>query len=157
MRFGERTRSGTRANTWTQRPVSAAIQTMTVDAFVLGGGGGGWSSGNSGGGGGAGAYRLLASQTLITGKYNITIGGGGASQASGTATKVLYSDGTTGFDDAFGLVADGGGAGNALNGGSGGGSIGDNSPTGGLYNLRGAGRNGGGGYDGGGNNTAGGG
>jgi len=111
-----------------------AIKSYDIDFLVVAGGGSGGSESNSGGGG-AGGYRT-STQAMTTGtEITITVGDGGAGNAS-------LANGTTGSASSFsgsGLTTissaggGGGGAGsnNGLDGGSGGGG-GYDSGTGGA-------------------------
>jgi hypothetical protein len=92
---------------------------LTCDYVVIAGGGGG-GSGYFAGGGGAGGYRTASSQSLSATAYTVTIGAGGAYNASGSG----YDGGTTSFNS---LAVTGGGGGSGAygaggrSGGSGGG------------------------------------
>jgi len=99
-------------------------QSLTVDALVLAGGGGG---GCAGGGGGAGSLIYRSSMAVTATGYSITIGSGGAGDA--TRTGVPAASGTASTFNSISATGGGGGASNNSNsagaaGGSGGGGIG---------------------------------
>lgn len=136
---------------------------LSCDVLVVAGGGGGGTSlaaSYNAGGGGAGGLLFQSSQSLATSvAQTVTIGAGGATNASG---------GSSSFGSISGTIPGGGGGGgnagssNGLSGGSGGG--GNSNGTGGsstasggvLGNAGGAGANSGPGYYGGGGGGAGG-
>jgi len=88
--------------------------TLTADILVVAGGAGGGAA--SGGGGGAGGLLAFTSQSLASGTYVCTIGGGGTGANSGSENR-----GGTGVDSQFGslTLVKGGGGGASGNGGSG--------------------------------------
>jgi hypothetical protein len=99
-------------------------QSLTVDALVLAGGGGG---GCAGGGGGAGSLIYRSAMAVTATGYSITIGSGGAGDA--TRTGVPAASGTASTFNSISATGGGGGASNNSNsagaaGGSGGGGIG---------------------------------
>ena len=72
MRFGERTRSGTKVSGWTRR--DAGKQTLSVEYLLVGGGGGG---GPAGGGGGGGGGFVTGSGIIGKTTYTVKVGAGG--------------------------------------------------------------------------------
>ncbi len=124
-----------------------------MDYLIVGGGGGGGSgrgdSGVNAGGGGAGGM-IDGSQTLTTGSYTITVGGGGAARDVNSNTR----GGNGGNSTAFGFAAIGGGGGASRtpgggtgggNGGSGGGQAFNDNPGSGTPGQGTNGLDGGGG------------
>ena len=105
---------------------------LTVDYVVVGGGGGG---GFTGGGGGGGGQVKMASTSLSSGTYAVTIGNGGA---GATASASVSNGGSTTLSLATPIVSIGGGGGgmglspNGLSGGNGGGGghLNNGSPPG---------------------------
>ena len=98
-----------------------------VEYLIVGGGGGGGYAGNGGGGGGGGGFRT-GSFTVTPQGYTITVGAGGAVDASGSPSS------------AFGIVGAGGGRGAtptiaAQTGGSGGGGSRDSAQPGAAGNT----------------------
>jgi len=98
-----------------------------VDIFMIGGGGGGGTGGDgyeadsaSGGGGGGGGYRITENNYVLEKdiSYEITIGSGGAANASGGSTSIK-ADGSDLFT-AVGGLAGGTGAKNSSTAGTGG-------------------------------------
>lgn len=112
-------------HTFTSSDTFTVTQGGEVEALVIGGGGGGGSTYNSAaaGGGGAGGYRHISNHLVSATSYAITVGNGGAADASGTASS---------FDT---ISAAGGGYGGnttvdtAMNGGSGGSGGGGNGTS----------------------------
>ena len=107
-----------------------AVNSLSVDYFVVAGGGGG--SGNVGGGGGAGGV-LQGSAPITIGSTSIAVGSGGAASASGNA-----GNGTSSSVGSLASATGGGGggsytgsAGAVPSGGSGGGAGGYSGRTGG--------------------------
>jgi hypothetical protein len=120
-------------NGWYQFTITAYSYTVTY-LSVAGAGGG---ASNQGGGGGAGGYLTGTSGTLFPGTgYTITVGAGGAQNASGSNTSGLTITSTGG--------GNGGTTGVGGNGGSGGGGgIPYNVPQAGGSGTSGQGTNGG--------------
>jgi hypothetical protein len=90
-------------------------QSLTADCLVIGGGGGG---GCAGGGGGAGSLIHRTGFSLTAQNYSITIGSGGAGDATRTAAAAASGIAST-FN---GISATGGGGGGSNNGNIGGGA-----------------------------------
>ena len=99
--------------------------THTIDIIVVGGGGGGGAWGAGGGGGGSIYERT--NYSISAGTYNITVGDGGASHATGSPGGVGTNGSNSKFVVSSGGNAEnfigfgGGGGGNATNGGANGG------------------------------------
>ena len=112
---------------------TVSLNSTITNAQILIVAGGGGSGGGQGGGGGGGGVVYYPSQTLQSGSYTVTVGGGGAGGAD------INTAGTNGGNSSItGLtVAIGGGGGggdaanlNGNNGGSGGGSGAESSTVG---------------------------
>jgi len=89
-------------HTLTSSDTFTPLESINIDALIVGGGGGGGSSdaGNIAGGGGGGAQVRYQSSIAVTAQnYTITIGAGGAAGANGNDTS------------AFGYTSEGGGGG----------------------------------------------
>jgi hypothetical protein len=123
-----------------------ANQALTADILAVAGGGGGSGGDYGGAGGGAGGLLALASQSISTGSYAITVGAGGPGTTQNT-------NGVSGGDSYFASLthAIGGGGGGGVNGGNGvtggsGGGGGNGGSSNGGSGTAGQGNNGGGGY-----------
>ena len=103
--------SGYKIHTFTSNGTFTVSTIGIVDVLVVaGGGGGGTSKSGAGGGGGGGAGGYLYSSSAVTARaYTITVGGAGDG-ASGSGATWGYNGGNS---SAFGLVALGGGGGQA--------------------------------------------
>ena len=67
--------------------ITTQAGTRTIQTLILaGGGGGGSASGGSAGGGGAGGYRCIEANVSGSAPYSLSIGAGGAQDATGTNT-----------------------------------------------------------------------
>ena len=115
---------------------TSSATTTSFDYLVVAGGGGGGF--NAGGGGGGGGFRTGTSFPVTASTaYPITVGGGGASNASTNAR------GTPGGDSSFSTITSAGGGGggsranvkDGLDGGSGGGDSADSGAPGGAGNT----------------------
>ena len=108
----------------------------TIDILIIAGGGAGSRGTNGGAGGGAGGMRVLTSQSLNAGTFNVVVGAGGAAPggansygSSGGTSSLIQATGTGSFSSS---ATGGGRAGvwnsatqsdrNGANGGSGGGA-----------------------------------
>lgn len=103
----------------------------TADILIIAGGGGGSGGTHGGAGAGAGGMRVLTSQSLNAGTYNVVVGGGGAGGsgassigANGNDSSLIQATGTGSFSSS--ATAGGRAANNVVrtgaNGGSGGGA-----------------------------------
>ena len=93
-----------------------------VDILLVGGGGGGGS--RSGGGGGGGGVLVISNAYLISGRYSVTVGAGGAGAPGAGSGGTSGSDSVFahGDDATYGLRAHGGGGGGSSGSGKAGGS-----------------------------------
>lgn len=89
----------------------------TVDIFIVGGGGGGGGL-TSFNGGGAGQASTYTSQSISSGSYPVTIGGGGAVAANGTASSISTFTATYGETSSSANPNKGGTSGNGFLGGT---------------------------------------